>query len=273
MKNRLVAQRFGAWSRALLFASAAFFCAGVLSAEQVAVRYPQASLHGFLALRTLQGELIAAGDLIQEVRGDRVTLRLVFHFKDGSIDDETAVFSQRDRFQLITDHQVQKGPSFPHPVDLSIDVPAGQVTTRYVDSGKEKVNTEHLELPPDLANGVIFTLMTNIRPDASETKVPLVVSTPKPRIVTLAISPQGEDTFSVAGSRRKATRYVVKVEIGGVAGLVAPVLGKQPPDTHVWILEGEVPAFVKSEGPGFEGGPIWRIELATPEWTRSPARH
>ena len=105
---------------------------------------------------------------------------------------------------------------------VSLAVPAGQVTTRYVDGGKEKVNTEHLELAPDLANGVIFALMTNIRPDASETKVPLVVSTPKPRIVKLAISPQGEDTFSVAGSRRKATRYVVKVEIGGVAGQPAP---------------------------------------------------
>jgi hypothetical protein len=237
------------------------------------VRYPEGSLHGFLALRTLQGDLIAAGDLTQEVRGDRVTLHLVFHFKDGSIDDETAVFSQRDRFQLISAQHVQKGPSFPHPVDLSIDVSAGQVTTRYVDGGKEKVTTEHLELPPDLANGMIFTLMKNIRPNVSETKVSFVAGPPKPRLVKLAISPQGEDTFSVVGSRRKAMRYVVKVEIGGVAGLVAPALGKQPPDTHVWIFEGEVPAFVKSEGPRFEGGPIWRIELATPEWAQSPTRH
>ncbi|HWZ12895.1 MAG TPA: hypothetical protein VNX22_07150 [Acidobacteriaceae bacterium] len=273
MKNRVIAQRFGVWSRVLLCASAAFFYAGVLSAEPVAVRYPQGSLHGFLTLRTMQGELIAAGDLVQEVRGDRVTLQLVFHFKDGSIDDEIAVFSQRDRFQLISDRHVQKGPSFPHPVDLSIEVSTGQVTTRYVDGGKEQVTTEHLELAPDLANGVIFTLMTNLRPDAPGTRLPFVVSTPKPRIVKLAISPQGEDTFSVAGSRRKATRYVVKVEIGGLAGVVAPVLGKQPPDTHVWIFRGEVPAFVKSEGPRFEGGPIWRIELATPEWAQSPARH
>jgi hypothetical protein len=272
LKNR-VAQCLGAWSLVLLFASAAFFNAEVLFAERVAVRYPQGSLHGFLALRTLQGDLIAAGDLVQKVRGDRVTLHLVFRFKDGSIDDETAVFSQRDRFQLISDHHVQKGPSFPHPVDLSIDVPAGEVTSRSVDGGKEKVATEHLDLPPDLANGVIFTLMANIRPDASETKVSFVAGTPKPRIVKLAISPQGEDTFSVAGSRRKATRFVVKVEIGGIAGLVAPMLGKQPPDTHVWIHEGEVPAFVKSEGPRFEGGPIWRTELATPVWTQSLTRH
>jgi hypothetical protein len=84
--------------------------------------------------------------------------------------------------------------------------------------------------------------------------------------VRLAITPQGEDPFSIGGSTRKATHYVVKVEIGVAAGLVTTLLGKQPPDTHVWILGGEAPAFVKSEGPLYLGGPIWRIELASPMW-------
>ena len=65
-----------------------------------------------------------------------------------------------------------------------------------------------------------------------------------------------------------ATHYVVKVEIGGVSGLLAPLLGKQPPDTQVWILPGEAPAFVKSEGPLYLGGPLWRIELTSPVWPR-----
>jgi hypothetical protein len=88
--------------------------------------------------------------------------------------------------------------------------------------------------------------------------------------VKLAISSQGEEPFSFAGSRRKATHYVVKVEIGGVTGFLAPLLGKQPPDTHVWILGGEAPAFVKFEGPLYQGGPIWRIELVSPVWPRVP---
>jgi len=52
-------------------------------------------------------------------------------------------------------------------------------------------------------------------------------------------------------------------------GLVAPLVGKQPADTHVWILGGEAPAFVKSEGPLYVGGPIWRIELASPIWPKA----
>ena len=85
----------------------------------------------------------------------------------------------------------------------------------------------------------------------------------------LAITVAGGESFSTGGVARKATHYVLKVEIGGIAGLLAPLLGKQPPDSHVWILGGEAPAFVKSEQPLYVGGPIWRIELVSPVWPRS----
>jgi hypothetical protein len=78
--------------------------------------------------------------------------------------------------------------------------------------------------------------------------------------VKLAISAAGSEAVSTSGSARQATHYVIKAEIGGIAGILAPLVGKQPPDTHVWILEGASPAFVKSEGPLFYGGPVWRIE-------------
>ena len=90
--------------------------------------------------------------------------------------------------------------------------------------------------------------------------------TPKPRVVKLHIVPEGEESFTTGGAKRKATHYVVKVEIGGLSGLVAPLLGKQPPDLHVWILQGQAPAFVKFEGPLYLGGPSWRIELTSPVW-------
>jgi hypothetical protein len=70
----------------------------VLPAAPVAERHPEGLVHGFLVLRTLEGDTLADGDLIQVAHGDRVTSRLVFHFKDGSIHDETAVFSQRRNF-------------------------------------------------------------------------------------------------------------------------------------------------------------------------------
>jgi hypothetical protein len=73
----------------------------LLTAEQIRVRHLEGVLHGFLVLRTLQGETIANGDLQQLVKGQRVTSRLIFRFKDSSLYEETAVFSQRRSFRLL----------------------------------------------------------------------------------------------------------------------------------------------------------------------------
>ena len=236
--------------------------------QPVVVRHPDGLAHGFLSLKTLGGVLLADGDLIQTVSGDRVTSRVVFHFKDGSLQDETAVYSQRGRFHLITDHLVQKGPAFPSPLDMTIDGASGRVTVRYTDDGKPKVATESLKLPPDLANGLLINLMKNIRSSAPPASVGFVAATPKPRLVKLAISVAGVETFSTGGISRNATHYVLKVDIGGIAGVVAPLIGKEPPDSHVWILEGDAPAFIKAEQPFYSGGPLWRIELVAPIWPK-----
>ena len=54
----------------------------------------------------------------------------------------------------------------------------------------------------------------------------------------------------------------MNVKIGGLAGLVAPLVGKQPADLHIWIKHDDVPAFIKFEGPIYNDGPVWRVELA-----------
>jgi hypothetical protein len=241
----------------------------LLQASPVAVRYAEGVVHGFLALHTLEGQTLADGDLIQTAQGDRVTTRLVFHFKDGSLQDETVVFTQRGSFRLLTDHLVQKGPAFDRPIETWIDAAKGDVKVQYADKGVEKVEAEHLDLPPDVANGLLLTLLKNIPPDAAETRVSLVVSTPKPRLVKLVITPSGKTPFSTGNSGRNAVHFVIKIDIGGVSGLLAPLLGKQPPDSHVWVLEDSAPTFVKSEAQLFMGGPLWRIELVSPVWPPS----
>ena len=262
------AKRLRYWS---FLASLIFALQPGAPAEPIPVRHVEGTVHGFLALRSKEGRVLAVGDLFQVVRGDRVTSRLIFRFKDGSVDDETTVFSQRGNFQLITDHHIQKGPSFPQPMDLSIDVPTGQVTVRSTGKdGKEDVRSEHLDLPHDLINGLILSVSKNIRPETPETKVSMVVATPKPRLVKVAITPHGEEPFSLVGSHRKAMRFVLKIELGGVAGVVAPLIGKAPPEIQIWIIGGQGPAFVREEGPLYQGGPVWSIQLTSPAWPDLP---
>jgi hypothetical protein len=242
-------------------------------ADAVQVRYPEGTLHGFLVVRDTGGRIIAAGDYEQTVQGDQVTGHVLFQFKDGSINEETVVFSQKGTFHLLSDHQVQKGPSFPHPIDLSIDVSRGEVTVRSKSKeGKEETATEHMDLPADLYNGLVSTVAKNISPSATENKVSLLVTTPKPRLVKLVFSSQGEDRFLLGGFRRKAQRYEIKIELGGVAGVVAPLVGKQPPNLNLWIVGGKAPTFCKQTGPMFADGPIWTIELVGPTWPKSQRR-
>jgi hypothetical protein len=265
----------------ILFAKRSRICSLILlliwafeptaQADPIPVRSVQGTIHGFLELRNEDGQVVASGDSFQVVRGSRVTSRTVFHFKDGSIDDETTVFSQRQTFQLISDHHIQKGPSFPHPMDVLIDANSGQVTVHSTGKdGKEEVKSEHLDLRPDLANGLVPVLLENLRADSPTTTVSMVVATPKPRLVKLVISTVGDDKCFVAGSSRKAIHYNIKIDLGGVAGVVAPIIGKAPPDIQVWIIGGEATTFARERGPLYAEGPMMTIQLASPTWPDAP---
>ena len=234
-------------------------------AEPVSVRYTEGVVHGFLELQTLDGKLLASGESIQTARGDRVTSHLIIRFKDGSVYEETTLFSQRGSFRLLHDHVIQKGPAFKESSDTTVDAEKGQVTVRYTDKdGKEKLKSEHRELPNDLANGLLFTLAKDIVATTPKTSLAMVVTTPKPRLVGLEITSVGSDSISVGLLRKKATHFVGKIKIGGLAGAVAPIVGKQPPDIHIWVLAGDAPAFLKYEGPLEQDGPVWRIQMAHP---------
>jgi hypothetical protein len=257
---------------AILLISTCILSGVAALASPVAVRYREGFIHGFLVLSTLDGVTIAAGDLTQVARGDQVTTQVAFRFKDGSRQEETTVFSQRREFHLISYHLVQKGPSFKNASDLSVACATGQVTVRYTDDdGKEKVANQHLTLPPDLGNGLIPTLLMNVPVGTSQIEVPMVVAGPKPRLVKVVVTAQGTEPFSLGGFNREAVHYVAKVDLGGVAGVVAPIVGKQPPDPQIWILGGEAPVVLKSETLAYMGGPIWRTELASPVWPQASA--
>jgi hypothetical protein len=241
-------------------------------ADQVPVRYVQGSFHGFLELRSPDGRVVASGDSLQFVRGDRITTETIFQFKDGSVDDETTVYTAHRTFHLISDHHVQTGPSFPHPMDVLIDAASGEVTVRSKDKdGKEEVKTEHMSLPPDLANGLVPVVVENLKAAEQGTTVAMVVMTPKPRVVKLVISDLGKDKCSIVGVGREANHYQIKIDLGGVAGVVAPLIGKAPPDIQVWVIPGPAPTFARELGPLYAEGPMMTIQLASPAWTAKEA--
>jgi hypothetical protein len=87
----------------------------------------------------------------------------IFTSKDGSIHDETTVYSQHDTFRLLTDRLIQKGPVFPHPVEVSIDAVNGTVTARLIEHGKNRVETKQLDIPEDASNGMSSRFLRTFR--------------------------------------------------------------------------------------------------------------
>ena len=230
-----------------------------LGAAPIPVQFTEGVSRGFLTLRSQDGGKLADGDILQTLKGEVVESRLVFHFVDGSLYDETVAFSQHRVFTLQRYHLVQRGPSFSIRLEISFDRETGQYKGWYADEeGGEKTLGGTIEMPPDLYNGMIAMLLRNLPRGASET-VQMVTFTPKPRLVKLHLSPLGEEPMLVGDASRSAIHYQAVPEIFGFLGFFVSLIGQKPPTLHFWITREEIPALLGFEGPLFFGGPVWRV--------------
>jgi hypothetical protein len=252
-----------------LLALTLLLSAGVMNtspeAGVVTVRFSEGLTRGFLVLRSGPGgTVLALGDLLQVARGTAIESRMVFHFTDGSLYDETVVYSQHRVFSLSSYHLIQRGPSFPEELDVLVERAKGQYRVRTRRGGKDDVATGAIDLPPDVYNGMIVMIVKNLAKGASEI-VHLLAFTPKPTLIELELTPVGEQAITAGGRSLKATHYMLKPKLGAVRGAVATLIGKAPADLHVLIGGGDVPAFVTADGPLFAAGPSWRIETVSPQ--------
>ena len=237
------------------------------NADPVPARLKQGVGHIFLLVLGEDGKTLAAGESLQTVKGYTVTTHTTFHFRDGSIDDETTVFEQRVNLRVLSDDHLQRGPAFPHPMEVRIEAVQGRVIVHDLDSGK--TSSHGIKIPIDLANGIVTQVLQNLPEDSAETKVSYVLPTSKPRLATIVISRAGEDSYTLGGERLTARKLELKVDLGGVAGLIAPMIGKEPKPTYAWMAGGHVPMFIRIQTQFYEGAPLWTIQQTAPVWPGS----
>jgi len=243
-------------------------------AASVAVRFPEGVTHGFLSVRSLAGEIIGQGEMTQVVKeGDLVENRLVFRFRDGSLHDERVAFSQQRVFTLIRYRLVQRGPSFPEQLDVSIDRGTGQYTVRSQagTQGKEEVLSGQVDLPKDVYNGMLITVSKNLQKGVDET-VSVLAFTPAPQVVNVQLHAIDERPLQIGDLSSKATQYTFTPQIGMIQEWLGKVAGKLPAQFHYtcWILVDEAPSFVQFEGPLQLMGLIVRIGLMSPSLSIKP---
>jgi hypothetical protein len=231
-------------------------------AEPIPVRHIQRSMHRFMVARSEDGKIIASCEFSQAVRADEVTLRLTYKFVDGSIDDETTTYRQQGTFRLVRDHHIQEGPFFVKPVDFTVEAATGIATSRTADkNGNIRIENHHIDVPDDLANGFIGTLLLNAPQNTTPFRVGMLVPVNGARLIRILISPEGEQTFHTTGQTRRAMVFRIHPELGGIVGVIASLIGLQPKDVMVWVLEGDEPAVVRIIGQLGGYGPMVSSEL------------
>jgi hypothetical protein len=212
--------------------------------------------------RSETGKIVARVEFTETVQGDEVTMRLTYHFVDGSIDDETTTYSQQGTFRLVRNHHIQNGPFFAKPVDFAVESAIGMATTRTADrNGKIQVESQHIDLPDDLANGFVGSLLLNVPPNTAPFRVGILAPVFGGRLIRVLISPEGEQPFQKAGQTLKAEVFRIHPELGGILGMLAKLLGLQPKDVMVWVLEGDKPAVMRVVGQLGGSGPVLSSEL------------
>jgi uncharacterized surface protein with fasciclin (FAS1) repeats len=78
----------------------------------------------------------------------KLTMRLTYHFVDGSIDDETTTYRQQGTFRLVRNHHIQNGLFFVKPVDFTVEAATGIATSRTEDkSGKIHIESHVIDVP------------------------------------------------------------------------------------------------------------------------------
>ena len=85
------------------------------------------------------------------------------------------------------------------------------MTSRTIDkNAKIHVESKHLDLPDDLANGFFGTLLLNVPHNTTPFRVGMLAPVNGGRLIRLLISPEEEQTVHLAGqtSRRQCFAFI-----------------------------------------------------------------
>jgi len=79
------------------------------------------------------------------------------------------------------------------PVDFSVEAATGVATSRTADkNGNIHVESHRIDLPDDLANGFVGTLLLNAPQNTTSFRVGMLAPVGSGRLIRLLISPEGE---------------------------------------------------------------------------------
>jgi hypothetical protein len=235
----------------------------VASAGAVKLTSFEGSLHGFPALRELNGKKLADGEFSQWLEGERLHVRLTYQFPRNHRIEERAEFRQKPELvqEKWTWRELKDGKPFRR---FEVDLGSGQANAEKQEERDLKRWSEKIDVEPGRTfAGFGFALaIKNLREpltSGSTVELKTVGFTPKPRSVSVEISHAGLEQMRMSDRTVRGDRFVIHPKISRIARLFVNV-----PDTHVWLVNPPPAGFLRMEGPLLEpGDPMVRIDLLT----------
>lgn len=216
-------------------------------AGAVALRYPQADLHGFPQLSDDRGRPLADGELVQRKRGTRLFVHATWRFKDGREVVEDDVLDTRPELRQRSFRWVERraGKELRR---FEVDFASHQAHASKLEGGEVKRWDETLDLQDgkSFAGYALALAVSQLRADlpAPENKreLTVVAFTPGPRAVTLEVSRKAGEHVRAAGRALAADLYTLHPTLPFPLSLVA-----HPPDSYLWFTRDAPPALLRAE--------------------------
>jgi hypothetical protein len=215
------------------------------SGGPIAVRVAPGALHGFPSLSDEAGNVIADGELTQELRGEVLQVHVRWSFADGRRVDERAEFR-------VGESLVQRRFSWVETAGgaerrrFEVDFSTGRALAVTPDAkGGPEREEEQLELAAGRSftgYGIALAVGQLALPEGGEAELTFVAFTPKPRTVTLAVRRDGEERVEAHGRSIRCDRYTLHPEIPFPVSLFAGAR-----DARLWFTRDPPPALVRAE--------------------------
>ncbi len=237
---------------------------GLASAREdgapIRVVWSEGDVAGSTRIFSPDGEPIGTVDFTQRRRGDRLDLRRVAHFRDGSSDEDHIVAHVDGVLRALHGHSVIRDTRGRTTVDLTIDIEQGRINGFSGLGGGREQYDRAVDLPPNTYWGpLIYLVLKNFDANAEDGRLVFrtVAATPAPRVVDLELIRGPPVPVRRPGGIVESIRYTLRPTVNW---LVDPIVQRIAPQTTFFIRDGNPPALAVYEGPRNFGGQEIRLE-------------
>lgn len=254
------------WCRWLLFAAmvvvlGAGAASGREDTDPIKLRWIEGDVGGLTPILSPDGrQTIGMVEFEQFRQGDRLQLRRVARFLDGSSDEDEVEARVGDVLTAVRGRSIIRDKKGTPTVDLTIDVAGGRVTG-FSGLGKDREEyDEKGDIPAATYWGpLIFVVLKNFDANTTDDKLVFhtLVATPKPRQIDMEVTREASTTVRRPGGQVKAGRFVLRPTVNW---LLDPIIQRLAPATTFFIHPGKPPALARFDGPRNYAGQKIRLQ-------------